>query len=162
LHRVEKPQHQLIMQYSKASKPINILLVEDNPGDIRLTKEALKEGKIKNNLNVVMDGEEALLFLKKGGDHKDSPEIDIILLDLNLPKKDGREVLSEIKTDPVLKYIPVIILTTSSAEQDILTTYSNHANCYIMKPVDFNQFINVIRRIEEFWLTIVKLPSQLC
>jgi CheY-like chemotaxis protein len=136
--------------------------VEDNPADIRLTREVLKEGKIKNNLSVVMDGEEALLFLRKQGNFTSAPDVDIILLDLNLPKKDGREVLADIKVDPVLKFIPVIVLTTSSAEQDILNTYSNHANCYIMKPVDFNQFINVIRRIEDFWLTIVKLPTQQC
>jgi two-component system, chemotaxis family, response regulator Rcp1 len=138
---------------------INILLVEDNPGDIRLTKEVLKEGKIRNNLNVVTDGEEALLFLKKVGQYKDVFTPDIILLDLNLPKKDGREVLSQIKEDPILKLIPVIVLTTSDAEQDIMNMYAHHANCYITKPVDFNQFINVIRSIENFWLTIVKLPK---
>lgn len=143
-------------------QPINILLVEDNPADIRLTKEALKDGKIKNSLSVVMDGEEALLFLRKEGKYSvaKTPDIDIVLLDLNLPKKDGREVLAEIKMDINLKRIPVIILTTSSAEQDILNTYSNHANCYIMKPVDFNQFITVVKTIEEFWLTIVKLPTK--
>jgi two-component system, chemotaxis family, response regulator Rcp1 len=138
---------------------INILLVEDNPGDIRLTKEVLKEGKIRNNLSVVTDGEEALLFLKKAGQYKDVFTPDIILLDLNLPKKDGREVLSQIKEDPILKLIPVIVLTTSDAEQDIMNMYAHHANCYITKPVDFNQFINVIRSIENFWLTIVKLPK---
>ena len=139
---------------------INILLVEDNLGDIRLTKEVLKEGKIQNGLSVVTDGEEALLFLKKKGEYANAVTPDIILLDLNLPKKDGREVLAEIKADPDLKCIPVIVLTTSSAEKDILNMYSHHANCYITKPVDFNQFINVIRSIEEFWLTIVKLPSM--
>jgi two-component system, chemotaxis family, response regulator Rcp1 len=138
---------------------INILLVEDNPGDIRLTKEVLKEGKIRNNLSVVTDGEEALLFLKKSGEYKGAFTPDIILLDLNLPKKDGREVLSQIKEDPILKLIPVIVLTTSDAEQDIMNMYAHHANCYITKPVDFNQFINVIRSIENFWLTIVKLPK---
>jgi chemotaxis family two-component system response regulator Rcp1 len=142
------------------SSAINILLVEDNPGDIRLTKEVLKEGKIQNNLSVVTDGEEALLFLKKTGQYANAITPDIILLDLNLPKKDGREVLSEIKADPDLKCIPVIVLTTSAAEKDILNMYSNHANCYITKPVDFNQFINVVRSIEEFWLTIVKLPNS--
>lgn len=140
--------------------PIHILLVEDNPGDIRLTKEVLKEGKLNNRLSVVIDGEEAIQFLKKQGAYKNEPTPDIILLDLNLPKKDGREVLAEIKTDPDLMTIPVIVLTTSSAEQDILNTYAHHANCYIMKPVDFNQFIEVIRSIEEFWLTIVKLPGK--
>ena len=149
------------MENLKYVKPINVLLVEDNPADIRLTKEALKDGKIRNSLSVSMDGEDALMFLRKQGKHSIAPDIDIVLLDLNLPKKDGREVLAEIKVDPELKHIPVIILTTSAAEQDILNTYSNHANCYIMKPVDFNQFINVVRTIEEFWLTIVKLPTQL-
>lgn len=139
---------------------INILLVEDNPGDIRLTKEVLKEGKIQNNLSVVTDGEEALFFLKKTGQYTNAITPDIILLDLNLPKKDGREVLAEIKMDPNIKCIPVIVLTTSAAEKDIFNMYSHHANCYITKPVDFNQFINVIRSIEEFWLTIVKLPKS--
>jgi CheY-like chemotaxis protein len=139
---------------------INILLVEDNPGDIRLTKEVLKEGKIRNNLSVVTDGEEALLFLKKEGAYKAAYTPDIILLDLNLPKKDGREVLSHIKSDNDLKLIPVIVLTTSDAEKDIKRVYEHHANCYITKPVDFNQFIDVIRSIENFWLTIVKLPKN--
>jgi chemotaxis family two-component system response regulator Rcp1 len=147
--------------YDKFNLPlINILLVEDNPGDIRLTKEVLKEGKIRNNLSVVTDGEEALFFLKKQGEYKDVFTPDIILLDLNLPKKDGREVLSEIKKNESLKLIPVIVLTTSDAEQDIKNMYEHHANCYITKPVDFNQFINVIRSIENFWLTIVKLPRN--
>lgn len=140
-------------------KSINILLVEDNPGDIRLTQEVLKDGKICNTLNVVMDGEEAISFLKKTGKYKDAILPEIILLDLNLPKKDGRQVLAEIKNDPVLKLIPIIVLTTSSSEQDILNTYANHANAYITKPVDFDQFINVVRSIENFWLTIVKLPK---
>ena len=148
------------MNSSENTQKINILLVEDNPGDIRLTKEVLKEGKIRNNLIVVMDGEEALFFLKKTGPFKDAITPDIILLDLNLPKKDGREVLAEIKSDPTLMLIPVIVLTTSAAEQDILNMYAHHANCYITKPVDFNQFINVIRSIENFWLTIVKLPAN--
>jgi two-component system, chemotaxis family, response regulator Rcp1 len=138
---------------------INILLVEDNLGDIRLTKEVLKEGKIRNNLSVAMDGEEAIAFLKRKGEFKDVFVPDIILLDLNLPKKDGREVLAQIKDDPQLKLIPVIVLTTSNAENDIRNMYEHHANCYITKPVDFNQFINVIRSIENFWLTIVKLPK---
>jgi two-component system, chemotaxis family, response regulator Rcp1 len=138
---------------------VNILLVEDNPGDIRLTKEVLKEGKIKNNLSVVMDGEEAILFLKKQGQYKDAITPDIILLDLNLPKKDGREVLEDIKSDPELMMIPVIVLTTSSAERDIANPYAQHANCYITKPVDFNQFIKVVKSIENFWLSVVKLPK---
>lgn len=144
----------------KAMRIIDILLVEDNPGDIRLTKEVLKEGKIKNMLSVVNDGEEAINFLKKNGKYKDAISPDLILLDLNLPKKNGREVLIQIKSDPELSSIPVIILTTSDAENDIISTYASHANCYITKPVDFNQFINVIRVIEDFWLTIVKLPKK--
>lgn len=144
----------------KAIRIIDILLVEDNPGDIRLTKEVLKEGKIKNMLSVVNDGEEAINFLKKNGKYKDAISPDLILLDLNLPKKNGREVLIQIKSDPELSSIPVIILTTSDAENDIISTYASHANCYITKPVDFNQFINVIRVIEDFWLTIVKLPKK--
>lgn len=143
------------------TKPIDILLVEDNPGDIRLTQEAFKDGKIKNTLNVVMDGEEAIHYLMKKETYINALTPDIILLDLNLPKKDGREVLAEIKNHPELKRIPVIILTTSSAHGDILNTYTNHANCYITKPVDFNQFITVIRTIEDFWLSIVKLPPKL-
>ncbi|MFL5764061.1 MAG: response regulator [Bacteroidia bacterium] len=148
------------MSYSETVQTINILLVEDNPGDIRLTKEVLKEGKIRNTLSVITDGEEALLFLKKKGRYEDIQLPDIILLDLNLPKKDGREVLAEIKADPDLLRIPVIVLTTSSAEKDILSMYGHHANCYITKPVDFEQFIDVVRSIEDFWLSIVKLPPQ--
>ena len=140
-------------------RPIEILLVEDNPGDIRLTKEAFKEGKLKNHLNVVEDGKEAISFLKKEGQYADAPRPDLILLDLNLPKKDGREVLSEIKVDKNLKRIPVVILTTSKAEEDILKTYNHHANCYITKPVDMDQFINVVKYIEDFWFTIVRLPA---
>ena len=141
-------------------RAINILLIEDNPGDIRLTKEVLKEGKIRNELNVVMDGELAIQYLKKTGEFSNAATPDIILLDLNLPKKDGREVLSEIKADPLLMLIPVIVLTTSSAERDILNMYSHHANCYITKPVDFNQFIAVVKSIENFWLNIVILPTM--
>ena len=141
-------------------RTINILLVEDNPGDVRLTQEVLKEGKIKNTLNVVMDGEEALQYLHKEGKFSTAELPDIILLDLNLPKIDGREVLEHIKKDPDLKRIPVIVLTTSDAQNDILKMYDNHANCYITKPVDFAQFINVVKSIEDFWLTIVKLPPK--
>lgn len=148
------------MEQCDPAKSINILLVEDNPGDVRLTQEVLKDGKICNNLNVVMDGEEAIMFLRKEGKYKDAIRPDIILLDLNLPKKDGRQVLAEIKVDPDLKLIPVIVLTTSAAEQDILNTYANHANAYITKPVDFDQFMSVIKNFENFWLTIVKLPLK--
>jgi CheY-like chemotaxis protein len=141
-------------------KPIEILLVEDNPGDVRLTVEGLKEGKVKNNLSVVENGVEALAFLRKQGKYTDAVRPDLILLDLNLPKKDGREVLEEIKADEQLRHIPVVVLTTSQAEQDILKAYSLHANCYITKPVDLDQFISVVESIEDFWFTIVKLPRD--
>ncbi|MFI5150409.1 MAG: response regulator [Bacteroidia bacterium] len=147
------------MKLSGREKPIRILLIEDNPGDIRLTREVLKEGKILNELKVVTDGEQAVQYLKKTAPFQDATVPDLILLDLNLPKKDGREVLIEIKNDPVLLLIPVIVLTTSAAERDILNMYSHHANCYITKPVDFNQFIKVVKSIENFWLNIVTLPA---
>lgn len=142
------------------AKPIEILLVEDNPGDVRLTREAFKEGKVLNNLSVVEDGAEAMAFLRQQGKYADAPRPDLILLDLNLPKKDGREVLPEIKEDTNLKRIPVVILTTSKAEQDILKTYNLHANCYVTKPVDLEQFISVVRFVQHFWLSIVKLPPE--
>ncbi len=141
-------------------KPVEFLLAEDNPGDVRLTKEALRDSKVHNNLNVVPDGVEALAFLRREGKYANAPRPDVVLLDLNLPKKDGREVLEAIKTDPALKRIPVVIVTSSEAEQDILRTYDLHANCYVSKPVDLDQFIKVIQSIESFWLTIVKLPSD--
>jgi chemotaxis family two-component system response regulator Rcp1 len=141
-------------------KPIEILLVEDNPGDIRLTREGLKEGRIFNNLSVVEDGVAAMAFLRREGEYADAPHPDLILLDLNLPKKDGREVLKEIKSDPKLRRIPVVILTTSRAEEDIKGTYNQHANCYIIKPVDFDQFVNVVKTVEDFWFTIVRLPPE--
>lgn len=141
-------------------KPIEILLVEDNPGDVRLTMEALKEAKVSNNLNVAMDGVEAIDYLTKSGKYQSATTPDLILLDLNLPKKDGREVLAEIKIDERLRYIPVVVLTTSDAEQDILRTYHLYANCYITKPVDLEKFIKVVESIENFWLTIVKLPPK--
>jgi two-component system, chemotaxis family, response regulator Rcp1 len=141
-------------------KSIDILLVEDNLGDARLAMEALKDSKIQNNLHVVMDGEEASDFLFRKGKHAEAAHPDLILLDLNLPKKDGRELLAEIKNDPGLKRIPVVILTTSRAEEDIIKTYNLHANCYITKPLDLEQFMKVIKSIEEFWLTIVVLPPS--
>jgi len=139
-------------------KPIIILLVEDNPGDVRLTTEALKDCKVANKVFVVIDGEEAIQFLRRKGKHLEAPKPDLILLDWNLPKKNGSEVLAEIKTDEGLKRIPVIVLTTSRASQDILKAYGLHANCYISKPVDLNQFLGAVNTIEDFWFTIVKLP----
>jgi CheY-like chemotaxis protein len=136
-----------------------ILLVEDNPGDVRLTQEALKEGKLANNLNVANDGIEALAYLRGEGEYRDRILPDLILLDLNLPKKDGRAVLAEIKKDDTLMKIPVVILSTSADEADIMKTYKMHANCYITKPVDLQQFIDAVKSIENFWLTIVRLPS---
>ncbi|MDC0710801.1 response regulator [Stigmatella sp. ncwal1] len=141
-------------------RPIEILLVEDNPGDVRLTIEALKEGKVRNNLSVARDGVEALAFLRREGIHEKASRPDLILLDLNLPRKDGREVLEEIKQDASLRRIPVVVLTTSKAEEDILRTYDLHANCYINKPVDLEQFILVVRSIDDFWLSVVRLPSK--
>lgn len=141
------------------SRPIEVLLVEDNPGDVRLTQEALKEGRIVNRLSVVPDGVEAIEFLSRRGKYANSPRPDLILLDLNLPRKNGGEVLQEIKTDPDLRRIPVMVLTTSSAEKDMLEAYSLHANCFITKPVDLNQFLEVVRSIEHFWFHIVTLPA---
>jgi CheY-like chemotaxis protein len=141
-------------------KPIEILLVEDSPGDVRLTIEALKKAKITNRLSVVADGVEAMAYLRKQGRYAGEPRPDVILLDLNLPKKDGREVLAEVKADAELKRIPVVILTTSGAEEDILRSYDLHANCYITKPVDFQQFMSVVKSIEDFWLAVVKLPPN--
>lgn len=140
-------------------RPIEILLVEDSPADVRLTIEALRDAKVRNNLHVVSDGVEALAFLTRQGRYADAVRPDLILLDLNLPKKTGVEVLESIKEDDILKTIPVVILTTSEAEQDIIRSYQLHANCYISKPVDLDQFITVVRSIEDFWLTIVKLPG---
>ena len=141
-------------------RPIEILLVEDNPGDVRLTIEGLNEGKVRNNLHVARDGVEALAFLRREGELHDAVRPDLILLDLNLPRKDGREVLADIKSDPDLKTIPVVVLTTSRAEQDVLHSYQLQANCYITKPVDLEQFIMVVKSIEDFWLTVVTLPRQ--
>jgi two-component system, chemotaxis family, response regulator Rcp1 len=148
------------MPTATPGKIVEILLVEDNLGDVRLTKEVLKETKIQHNLSVVEDGAAALLFLRREDPYKDAVRPDIILLDLNLPKMNGREVLASIKEDPDLRRIPVVVLTTSTAEQDIRKTYDLHANCYVTKPVDLDQFINVIKTIKDFWLTIVNLPSE--
>ncbi len=140
--------------------PVEILLVEDNPGDERLTREALREGKVYHNLHWVKDGVQAMEFLRRQGKYAAVPRPDIVLLDLNLPKKDGREVLEEIKTDEDLKRIPVVVLTTSKAEEDVLRTYNLHANCYVTKPVDLEKFIVVVKSIDMFWLTVVTLPPD--
>lgn len=139
--------------------PIQILLVEDNPGDVRLTREALRDARVRNQLHVATDGEDAMAFLRREGGYAAAPSPDLVLLDLNLPKRDGREVLQDIKGDARLRHIPVVVLTTSQAERDILETYRLQANAYVTKPVDLEQFITVIRSIERFWLEIVKLPS---
>ena len=144
----------------EAARPVDILLVEDNPGDVRLTKEALKDAKVLNEIYVAKDGVEAMEFLHRKGSFSKVPLPDLILLDLNLPKKDGREVLAEIKEDPILKHIPVVVLTTSKADEDIIKTYNLHANAYITKPVDLNRFVEIIHTLEEFWFTIVKLPPK--
>lgn len=141
-------------------KLVDILLIEDNPGDVRMTQEVLKESKILNKMYVVGDGVEAMAFLRREGKYADAPRPDLILLDLNLPRKDGHEVLAEVKSDDDLKRIPVVVLTISEAEDDILKSYDLHGNCYITKPIDFRGFIKVGKSIEDFWLTIVKLPLE--
>jgi chemotaxis family two-component system response regulator Rcp1 len=148
------------MSVRGAVGPIDILLVEDNPGDARLAIEALKEGRADNKLHIVPDGVEAMGFLRREGRYAEAPRPHVILLDLNLPRKDGRQVLAEVKTDPDLKRIPVVVLTTSQADQDIAKSYDLHANCYITKPVDLDRFITVIRSIEDFWCSVVKLPPR--
>ncbi|MGX6602937.1 response regulator [Micromonosporaceae bacterium Da 78-11] len=140
--------------------PIEVLLVEDDPGDVLMTQEAFEEHKVRNNLTVVSDGAEALSYLRREGQYKDAVRPDLILLDLNLPRRDGREVLAEIKKDDVLGRIPVVVLTTSSADEDILRSYQLHANAYVTKPVDFERFIQVIRQIDEFFVSVVKLPPR--
>jgi len=145
--------------HNELTKPIEVLLVEDNAGDIRLTKEAFKEGKIRLNLSVARDGVEAMAFLRKEGAFANTVCPDLVLLDLNLPRKDGREVLKEIKNDPLLLRIPVVVLTTSESQEDILGTYGFHANCYITKPVDIDQFVRVVKLIEEFWFVVAKIPD---
>jgi CheY-like chemotaxis protein len=142
------------------ARPAEILLVEDSPGDIRLMREALREGKFANRVHEVRDGVEAMDFLHRRGPFADAPRPDLILLDLNLPRKDGREVLAELKADPDLRRIPVVILTTSQAEEDILRAYDLHANCYMTKPVDLVQFLSLVRSIEQFWLLLVRLPQE--
>ncbi|AFK20652.1 response regulator [Haloferax mediterranei ATCC 33500] len=145
---------------SEKNEPIEILLVEDNPGDVRLTKKGLQQGKVTNHLYVVRDGVEAMSFLRQEGEYADAPRPDLILLDLNMPKMDGKEVLQEIKTDPDLKRIPVVVLTSSDAEEDIAKSYDLHANAYLTKPVDFDGFLEIVRSIEEFWFTVVKYPPS--
>jgi len=148
------------MNFEPPSMPVDILLVEDNAGDVRLTQEVLKTSKVRNNLIIAKNGQEALHCLRREGKYADSPRPYLILLDLNLPVMDGREVLEKIKDDQDLKRIPVVILTTSKAEEDILRTYNLHANCYVTKPVDLDQFIQVVKSLEDFWLAIVKLPNH--
>ena len=142
------------------SLPIQILLVEDNPGDVELTREALHDTKVHMHLSVVNDGVEAMAFLRREGEYGEAPRPDLILLDLNLPRKDGRGVLADVKQDPSLRHIPVVVLTSSQAEQDIVRAYELHANCYVTKPVDLDQFVKIVRSIEQFWFTVVKLPHQ--
>lgn len=148
------------MNSTRGGRPNQILMVEDNPDDIELTVEALKDSRVRNHLIVVKDGEEAISYLQGKGRYQHAVRPDLILLDLNMPRKNGRDVLREIKNDPKLKRIPVVILTTSQAEEDIIHTYDLHANCYITKPLDFNQFLKVVKSIEDFWLTVVKLPPR--
>ena len=144
----------------QAGRAVEILLVEDNPGDVRLTQEAFNDAKVWNHLHVVGDGEEALAFLHNEGQYTSAPHPDLILLDLNLPKKDGREVLEQVKNDPLTKRIPVVVLTTSKEERDIVETYNLHANCYITKPVDLEQFNTIVRYLDNFWFSVVKLPPH--
>jgi CheY-like chemotaxis protein len=145
---------------SEALAPIDILLVEDDPGDVLMTREAFEHHKIRNALHVASDGVEALRFLRREGPFAEAPRPGLVLLDLNLPRKDGREVLGEIKQDPALRTIPVVVLTTSEAEEDILRSYDLHANAYVTKPVDFEKFVEVVRQIDDFWVTVVQLPHR--
>jgi CheY-like chemotaxis protein len=148
------------MTQSLPGRQIEVLLVEDDPGDVLMTKEAFEDYKLSNQLHVVNDGAEAMEFLRRRGDHADAPRPDLVLLDLNLPRMDGREVLQAIKSDPELSSIPVVVLTTSEAEEDVLRSYSLHANAYVTKPVDFERFIQVVRQIDEFFVTVVRLPTR--
>jgi len=145
---------------ARPPQPVDILLVEDNPGDVRLIQEALQDGKLLNRVATVTDGQKALAYLRKEGSYAQATRPDLILLDLNIPRKDGREVLAEIKADPHLRSIPVVIVTSSQAEEDILRSYNTHANCYVTKPVDLEKFVAVVRAIEEFWVSIVRLPPK--
>ncbi|MBM3889268.1 MAG: response regulator [Verrucomicrobia bacterium] len=148
------------MKAEQLGRPVEILLAEDNPADVRLTREALRDAKVHNNLSVVTDGVEAMAFLRRQGVYADAPRPDVILLDLNMPRKDGRQVLAEIKADEQLKCIPIVILTSSQAEEDILRAYNLSVNCYVTKPVELDQFLKVVRSIENFWLEIVALPEK--
>ncbi|MDF9876778.1 response regulator [Cellulosimicrobium cellulans] len=145
---------------SHGSKPIDVLLVEDDPGDVLMTREAFEDHKVTNRLSVVADGVSALQFLRKEGEHEGAPTPDLILLDLNLPRMDGREVLAELKADEALRKIPVVVLTTSEAEEDVVRSYSLHANAYVTKPVDFDRFIDVVRQIDDFFVSVVRLPGR--
>ncbi|GED10195.1 response regulator [Cellulosimicrobium cellulans] len=145
---------------SHGSKPIDVLLVEDDPGDVLMTREAFEDHKVTNRLSVVADGVSALRFLRKEGEHEGAPTPDLILLDLNLPRMDGREVLAELKADEALRKIPVVVLTTSEAEEDVVRSYSLHANAYVTKPVDFDRFIDVVRQIDDFFVSVVRLPGR--
>jgi CheY-like chemotaxis protein len=146
--------------YAPAPTPIEVLLVEDDPGDVLMTQEAFEEHKVRNNLSVVNDGAEAIAYLRREGRYADAPRPDLVLLDLNLPRRDGREVLAEIKSDPDLRRIPVVVLTTSQADEDIVRSYQLHANAYVTKPVDFERFIEVVRQIDDFFVSVVKLPPR--
>jgi CheY-like chemotaxis protein len=148
------------MSMNEQVELIDVLLVEDDPGDVLLIQEAFEDNKVRNRLHCVSDGVDALAFLRREGEHADAPAPDLVLLDLNLPRKDGREVLAEIKADPALAAIPVVVLTTSKAEEDVLRSYQLHANAYVPKPVDFDRFIEVVRQIDEFFVTVVKLPGR--
>jgi len=147
------------MGIAEQGRPIEILLVEDSAADVGLTVEAFRDAKIQNRMSVVEDGVEAMAFLRREGSHARAPRPDLILLDLNLPRKDGRQVLKEIKAEPSLRHIPIVVLTTSKGEEDVLRAYELHANCYVKKPVDFNRFMEVVKSIESFWLTVVTLPA---
>jgi CheY-like chemotaxis protein len=142
-----------------AGQPIEVLLVEDDPGDVLLVQEAFADNKLLNNIHVVNDGEQALAYLRREGEHADAPRPDLVLLDLNLPRKDGREVLRDVKGDPALRSIPVVVLTTSESEEDVLRSYDLHANAYVTKPVDFERFVSIVRQIDDFFVSVVRLPS---